>query len=92
VDRHAGEHPPALGRLADAEFDDLVRAAVVDAVAAQRDLALPRPKQARDGPQGGGLAGAVGADEGDDLALLDREGDPAQCMDRAVVGVDVPEF
>ena len=30
--------------------------------------------QAGDGPHRGGLAGAVGADQGDDLALVDRRG------------------
>ena len=42
MDRHPAEDAPALGRLADAQLDDLVRATLVDPLAAQLDLALAR--------------------------------------------------
>src|SRR5438445_9095801 len=44
--------------------------------------------QARDGAQRGGLAGAVGPDQGDDLALLDLDRHAAQGLDAPVEGVD----
>ena len=46
-------------------------------------------EQAGDGVQRGGLAGAVGADEGDDLPLIDLEGDALDGVDGAVIDVDV---
>ena len=92
MDRHPGEDPAALGALADAELDDLVRTEAVDPLAAQPDLALARLEQPGDRPQCRGLARAVRADEGDDLALLDVDRDAAQGVDRAVVGVDVVEL
>ena len=45
--------------------------------------------QARDRLQRGGLARAVAADEGDDLALVDGERDAFQRLDLAVADVDV---
>ena len=52
----------------------------------KRDRALGRDHPA-DGPQRGGLAGAVGAEDHDDLALVDGEVDAVQHLDRAVAGV-----
>ena len=91
-DREAGEDAPAFGHQAQAGLVHDVRGQVADVLAFQQHLALAGVQQAGDGAQGGGLAGAVGADEGDDLALLDREGDAHQGMDVAVVGVDVFQF
>ena len=45
-----------------------------------------------DGVQRGGLAGAVRADERDDLALVYLEGNVTQRMNQAVVNVDVLDF
>ena len=55
----------------------------------KRDRALARRRQARDRPQRGGLARAVGADHRDDLALVHGQRDALQRLDVAVVGVDV---
>ena len=55
------------------------------------DLALPA-HQSADGVEQGGLPGAVGADEGDDLALPDVAGHAAERGDGAVVGVEVADF
>ena len=46
-------------------------------------------EQAGEGAQGGGLAGAVGADEGDDLAGFDAEGDAFDGFDLAVGDAEV---
>ncbi len=51
-----------------------------------------RRRQAGDGAQRRRLAGAVGADQRDDLALVDRERDALERLDRAVGGADVLEF
>ncbi len=55
------------------------------------DLPLPA-HQAADGVEQGGLAGPVGADEGDDLARPHVASDPAEGGDGAVVGVEVADF
>ena len=53
-------------------------------VAQHRALARGRVQQARQHLQGGGLAGAVGAEEADHLARLDVEGDPVDGLHGAV--------
>ena len=50
----------------------------VEARAVEQDAAGARAQEPRDGAQHGGLAGAVGADHGERLALLDPEGDAAE--------------
>ena len=57
--------------------------------AGEGDLALDRD-HAADGPERGGLAGAVGAEHHDDLALLDLEVDAVQHLHRAVPAVHRP--
>ena len=47
---------------------------------------------AGDGAQRRRLAGAVGAEDGDDLALVDVERDPVQCLHRAVARLDLLEL
>ncbi len=44
----------------------------------EQDAPALRPQQAGDGGESRGLAGAVGADQSDDLALLDLQADAAQ--------------
>ena len=51
-------------------------------------LGVIMPEMAR---MRGGLAGAVGADQGDELALRDLERDAVQHFDLAVAGVQVVE-
>ena len=52
--------------------DDLLRRHLADLRAVELDRALARRREARDRAQRRGLAGAVRADQRDDLALLDR--------------------
>jgi hypothetical protein len=54
--------------------------------------ALARLRRAADGHQQGRLAGAVGADQGDDLALVHMQIDAAQRLDVAVERVDAGDF
>src|SRR4029079_7656638 len=79
-------------RLAEPQLHDLVRLATVDPIASQGDLALSEAELPGDGPERGRLAGAVGADERDDLSLVDRQGHAAQRVDRPVVRVDVVQL
>ena len=46
-------------------------------------------EQAGNGVQSGGLAGAVGTDQGHDLALIDLKGDALDGVDAAVIDVDI---
>ncbi len=78
-----------FGTLRDALTYQLVRRNALYLLAREDDLALPRRQEAVDGAERRGLARAVGADQGDDLALLDVQGDPAQGLDVPVVAVHV---
>ena len=64
---------------------DAVEALAAEADVAARDLAFLGLQQAGDGLQRGGLAGAVGAEQGDDLALRHRQRQAAQHEDDVVV-------
>lgn len=75
--------------VGEAQGDDLVRGDVGEGFAVEDDAAADRFEQAGEGAQGGGLAGAVGADEGDDLAGLDGEGDALDGFDLAVGDAEV---
>ena len=61
-------------------------------LAVEGDLAADGLEEAGEGAQGGGLAGAVGADEGDDLAGVDAEGDALDGFDLAVGDPEVLDF
>ena len=69
---HAREDPAALRRLGDAEPHDAIGGQRVDALAVEGDGAAPRPHGAEDRLERRGLAGAVGADQRDDLAPARR--------------------
>ena len=71
---HVGHQLDVLEGPGDAEFCDFLRRRVVDVLAVHRDGAAGGGEHAGDQVEGGALAGAVGADQGDDLAGLDVEG------------------
>ena len=60
-----------------------------DVGAAKHDAAARRPVHAGDGADERGLAGAVGADDGDDRALVDLERDVVERLRVAVEHVEV---
>ena len=74
-----------------ADADRLMRRRAVGQVlvAAPEDLAAAQAEQTADGAEQRGFPGSVGADEGDDLALLDVDGQVVQHSDRAVGDVEV---
>ena len=88
-DRHSGQDAAAFRRLGDAGADDLVGPIGVNLRAVKGDRALARLDDAGDGLQQGRLAGAIGADQSDDLAFLDGQSDAMQHFDFAVTGMDV---
>src|SRR2546430_5784974 len=90
LDGQVLEAVPPLHHLADAALHQPGRIELVDALAAEHDLALRHlaalgAQQVRDGLQRGGLAGAVGAEQRDDLALLHLERHPLEHQDDVVV-------
>ena len=76
--------------MGDAEPHDVLGRLAVDALAGKADLAGRKPyHHVAEGAQGRGLAGAVGAQERGDAALLDRKRELAQHLRRAVGGVEL---
>jgi len=61
-----------------------VRRPAGDVLAGVLDAARSRPDHASDGVEDGGLACAVGADEGDEGAGFSVEGDAADSLDLAI--------
>src|SRR4051794_24811160 len=86
---HAREDPPALGRLRDPDLGHGVARQALDLRAVEHDPSGARRHDAGDRPQRRRLAGAVRADQRDDLTLVDLERDALERLDRAVEGVDV---
>ncbi len=83
------EDPPTLGGVRQTELDDVVGGDRGEVLALEGDRAGHRAQQARDGAQGGRLAGTVGADQRDDVALVDVEGDALDGLDLAVGHLEV---
>src|SRR4029450_8503936 len=84
LDGEPGEDAPTLRGLREAEVHDLVRMYAVDALAHEGDGPAGRLQEAGDRAQGGGLAGPVGADEGDDLTVVHGEADAFDGLDLSV--------
>src|SRR6202012_4014777 len=71
--RHPREAVTTLRGERDPEGDDLMSRDGGYVLTLEHDLAGPRGREAGDRPQGGRLAGAVGADDRDHLAFLDPQ-------------------
>src|ERR1019366_3972145 len=90
LDRRQGrENLAAFGDLTDAETADLMPRPAGDIQAAEIDVAACRLVHPGDGADERGLAGAVGADNGDDGALLDLERDAVERLGVAVEHVEI---
>ncbi len=90
LDREVLEAVAAFHHLADAALHECRRIEAVDALALVQDLAFGDvatlgAQQVGDRLQRGGLAGAVGAEQRDDLTLLHLERHAAQHEDHVVV-------
>jgi hypothetical protein len=84
------KHLVALRHENDSQARDLVGRPVLDAPSLEGHAPIGDPRvvdaeEAGDRPQGGGFAGAVGAENGDDLSRFDGEADPLYRGDGAVI-------
>src|SRR5260370_14435067 len=94
-DGHAPEQRDVLERARDPARGDLRRTQARDVLALQVDVPALRMEHAADAVEQGRLAGAVGADDREDLALLDVEAHPRDGLDaadplRGVAHLDLP--
>ncbi len=88
---HVGKDLPPLGDLADAEIADAVARLAGDLFALEADRAARRAVHPGDGADQRGLAGAVRADDGDDLALGDLERDAVERLRVAVEEIEIAD-
>ncbi len=86
--RESGEHGLATGDLDDAGLGRLHGIGVGDVAAVEEDGAADGVDEAADGLEQGGFAGAVGAEQRDDLVLLHLDVDAEQDLDSVVLDVD----
>src|SRR5262249_13328439 len=93
VDGEMREDVDLLRHVADAERLHPVRRDAADRRAAEADGAAMRAEEAEDGLEQRRLAGAVGADDEGDAVRGDREREPLQDVDAALVaGMDVVDL
>ena len=93
LDGEFGERAASLRDVLEAPPHDVGRALADELLAAQLDAARGLD-HARHRPQRGGLAGTVGTEDHDDLAVVDMEVEPVQHLDRpvpAAQGLDVEQ-
>ena len=80
-----GEDSPPLRNLGKTQPDNLVRSDPGQLLAVHLYASGSRMKQTGNRMHGRGLAGAVRADQGDDLSVLDVEGNPLDGLDHAII-------
>src|SRR4051794_31346517 len=88
ADRHAIEQRPALGDERDAAARELVGGDALDALLVEPHRAADRGEQAGDRRQRRRLAGAVGAEQSDDLAGAHLEREVAHDRRTGVAGIE----
>jgi len=91
-DRQIGKDFPAFGDQNDAALDNFLGVEAADDLSIVADGAAGSIDQATDAFQGRGLAGPIGADQSDDFASLDLEGNAFQRFDPAIVDTQVFNF
>src|SRR5262245_28861219 len=79
--REKGKYLASFRHMPQAHAHDAIRAQALDRRALKFDAAFLWVEHAGDGLEHGGLAGAVGAEHGDDLATRDLEADAANRHD-----------
>ena len=87
--RKVGKQRDVLEGAADADFGNLVRRALQDADAVHQDVAGARLVEPGEAVEERGLAGAVGPDQAEDLAVVHVKGHAVQCDDAAEHDADV---
>ena len=83
------EDAPPLGHMGDPAEHDVVGGDAEEGFALEAHVATAGGEEPRQGLEGGGLAGAVVAEEGHDLALGDPERDALERVDLPVEDVEV---
>ena len=91
-DGHAGEHAAAFGHHGQALLDQVPGTLAPDALAQVFDVAIVDRQDAGDGLHGGGLAGAVGADQRDQFAFAHFEIHALDGLDAAVGHLQAVDF
>ena len=86
---HLQKDPPPLRALGQPMLNDLVGRNALQVLSVKHDGAAAGMEQAGNCIQYRGLAGAVGADQGDDLPLVDLKRDALDSVDAAVVDMDI---
>jgi hypothetical protein len=86
-DGEVGKHLSALGDVTDARFADAMARPAGDVGPVEDHTAVGRLLDSVDGADQRSLAGAVSADDGDDLARRDGERDPGEGLGVAVIEV-----
>src|SRR3954451_7041966 len=86
--RHGGEGAAALRHMRDAETDDVFGRLAGERLALELDRTR-RTHHVADRAQGGGLAGAVGAEQRGQRALVEGEGEAVKRLDLAVIGPQI---
>src|SRR5665213_1165876 len=92
LDRERGKKPAAFRHHCDVAGDQLGSANAADRFPVEADHAGGGLEHADDRSQQRTLAGAVGADNGDDLTRLDAHRDAEQGLKIAVEGLEVGDF
>jgi hypothetical protein len=88
LDGEVRENPPALRHVADAESRDPERRPVGGRLIEDGDRTAARRRQPHDAAQGGCLAGAVAAEQCDELAFAHLESDIVQDVALPVIGME----
>src|SRR5439155_7081086 len=86
--RHGGEGAAALRHMRDTETDDVFGRASGKRLALELDGA-GRTHHVADRAQGGGLAGAVGAQQGGETTFVKGKAQAVQRLDLAVIGAEI---
>src|SRR5262249_61201942 len=92
LDAQAGKDVRLLGHEAESAADDRVGRLSTDPAAIEAHVAASQWQQPGDGLQEGGLAGAVRADDRDDLTGLDRESHTPKDLVIAVAGAKIVDL
>ena len=93
ADRHRVEDAAALGNVADAHFHDFMRRDIVYLLLLELDGRARRALgKTGNCPQSAGFAGAVRANERNDLALSNAEADVVDALDRAILYGQMVDF
>ena len=92
LNSHLQKDPAAFRHQGQTLGDDLVAGDPAQILTQEGDGAGFAVQQAGNGVQRGGFAGTVGADQGNDLSLVDFKGDALDGVDAAVIDVNILNF